>query len=318
MSAANPHSSPWQATSSSGAIGGEAASIAEFPRPRQSLARAWLRAARVRQWVKNLLVLAAPAAAGALGHPHVLARVCVAFAVFCLLASGVYLINDARDAPEDRHHPVKRHRPVAAGAISPLQAVAAGGAMMVLGLSVSAIEGIDLLAVACGYVLLNLTYTTLWRRVPVADIVAIAGAFVLRALGGGVAAQVSISSSFLVVVTFAALFVAAGKRYSDFLDPSSRRSRRVLERYSAGFLRLVISVTCAGALAAYVLWAFTVSRTGVELWRELTIIPFALALLRYGLLVNAGRAAAPESVIFSDRLVMSASLAWLITFALGV
>lgn len=277
--------------------------------------RAWVRAVRVRQWTKNLLVFAAPAAAGTLGGSGVFVRAVLAFFVFCLLASGAYLINDARDAPEDRRHPVKRHRPIASGAVPAEMATAVGAVLVALGIWLALAVSVDLCITAVAYAALNVAYTTWLRRVAIADISAIAAAFVLRALGGGIAAQVPISKWFILVVSFAALFVAAGKRYADFLDPETRRSRRVLEQYTAEFLRLVIGVCCAGALGAYSLWAFA---AGVPLARELTIIPFILAMLRYGLLVTSGSGGEPETVIFGDRFMQTAGLVWVVMFGLGV
>jgi decaprenyl-phosphate phosphoribosyltransferase len=273
-----------------------------------------VRAIRVRQWAKNLLVFAAAAAAGTLGRPGVFVHVAVAFAVFCLLASGAYLINDARDAAEDRRHPLKRHRPIASGAVSAEMASAVGAVFVALGIWLALAVSDGLCIVAVAYAALNVAYTTWLRRVAIADIAAIAAAFVLRALGGGIAAHVPISKWFILVISFAALFVAAGKRYADFLDPEARRSRRVLEQYTAEFLRLVIGVACAGALGAYSLWAFA---AGMPLARELTIIPFILAMLRYGLLVTSGSGGAPETVIFGDRFMQMAGVAWIVMFGLG-
>jgi decaprenyl-phosphate phosphoribosyltransferase len=256
-------------------------------------------------------VFAPPAAAGALGRPGVLVRVALTFVVFCLLASGVYLVNDARDAAEDRRHPVKRHRPIASGAISASRAVGVGSLTVLVGVGLSAALSSGLLMLAFGYAMLSVGYTAWLRRIAIADIAAIAGAFVLRALAGATAAQVPISRWFILVVSVAALFVAAGKRYADLLDPASRRSRRVLERYTADFLRLVLSVACAVALGAYALWAFA---AGASVWRELTIIPFTLALLRYGLLVTSGRGGAPEKVIFGNGFMQLAGMAWVLMF----
>jgi decaprenyl-phosphate phosphoribosyltransferase len=280
--------------------------------------RAWVRAARVRQWAKNLLLFGAPLAAGALGRPGVLPRVSLAFIAFCLLASGAYLINDVRDASDDRRHPVKRHRPIASGAISPQRALSAGMAALLLGAALTLTLGWRLFAVACGYALLNVAYTTWLRRIAIIDIGAIAAAFALRAVAGGVAAHVPISRWFLVVVSFVALFIAAGKRYADFLDPAARRSRPVLAEYNADFLRIVLGVACSVALAEYCLWAFGASRPGVVPWRELTIVPFTAAVLRYGLLVTGGAGDAPEKILFTDRFIQVAGAAWLLTFALGV
>jgi len=315
MPRANPQPYvPPPANRLSAAAEGERSAVAELRRPPRG-ASAWLRAARIRQWAKNLLVFAAPAAAGALARPGVLASASRTFVVFCLLASGAYLINDAQDAPEDRRHPVKRHRPIASGAISAPRAAAVGAVAVSLGIALSLTIGRGLPAVACGYALLNLAYTTWLRRIAIADIAAIAAAFVLRALAGGIATHVSISRWFILVISFAALFVAAGKRYADFLDPGSRGSRRVLEQYTPDFLRLVIGVACSVSLGAYSLWAFS---AGVTLSRELTIIPFTLALLRYGLLITNGSGGAPEAAIFSDRFMQLAGMAWLVTFGLGV
>ena len=258
---------------------------------------AWLRAVRPRQWAKNLLVFGAPVAAGALGRPGVLARVSLTMVAFCLLSVGAYLINDVSDAAEDRQHPIKRHRPVASGAVTAAHALAAGVAAIALGAILAAAIGAGVFAAAAGYALINAIYTAWLRRIAIADIAAIAGAFVLRAVAGGLAAGVPISRWFIIVVSFAALFVAAGKRYADFTDPAARRSRPVLDEYTAEFLRLVLAVACAVAVGAYCLWAFEVVGTGAVPWRAMTIGPFTLAILRYGLLVSTGSAGAPEQIL---------------------
>lgn len=289
------------------------------PLPRRSGGiGAWVKAARIRQWAKNLLVFGAPAAAGALGRPGVLGRVTLAALAFCLLASGAYLINDVRDAAEDRRHPVKRRRPIAAGVISARSALVAGVGTVVAGAVLAAGLGWRVLAIACAYAALNVCYSAWLRQVAIADIAAIAGAFVLRAAAGGAAAHVPISRWFVVVVSFAALFVAAGKRYADFLDPASHGSRAVLDQYSAEFLHLVIGVACAVALGAYCLWAFQAVEPGVSAWRELTIAPFTIVLLRYGLLITRGRCGAPEEIMFGDRFTQVAGTIWLVMFALGI
>lgn len=278
----------------------------------------WIRAIRVRQWPKNLLLFGAPAAAGALGQSGVLARVGLAAVAFCLLSSGAYLLNDLRDAPEDRRHPVKRHRPIASRTIAPGRALGVAIALLVAGLGLSAPLGTAPLAWAMASVGLNVAYTTWLRRVAVADIAAIAGAFVIRAAAGGAAAGVPISRWFFVVVSFSALFVAAGKRYADFLDPVSRGSRPVLADYNADFLRMVIGSAWAVALGAYCLWAFGAGHGGSLAWREATILPFTLALLRYGLLVSGGRGGAPEEILLGDRFIQLAGVAWVVTFGLGL
>ncbi len=293
------------------------AKVAKLP-PSAPRIGTWVRAVRVRQWPKNLLVFGAPAAAGALADSAVLSRVALAALAFCLLSSGAYLLNDLRDAPEDRRHPVKRHRPIASRTIVPGQALAAAAVAIGAGLGLSALLGGASLAVAGSYALLNFSYTTWLRRIAIADIAAIAGAFVIRAAAGGIAAGVPISRWFFVVVSFAALFVAAGKRYADFLDPNAGGSRQVLADYNADFLRMVIGVASAVALGAYCLWAFQTAGAAAIGWREATIVPFTIALLRYGLLVTGGRGGAPEEIMLGDRFMQLTGLAWLLTFALGL
>jgi decaprenyl-phosphate phosphoribosyltransferase len=281
---------------------------------------------RPRQWIKNTLVIAAAGAAGALGNDDVPGRITVAFIAFCLLSSGIYAVNDVRDAEEDRLHPRKRFRPVAAGELASSQALVLGGLLMLLGLGLCTVVRPLLAVVGLAYVLLTLSYTLLWRHLPVLDLFAIAGGFVLRAVAGGVAAPVTLSRWFLVVITFAAVFVAAGKRWAELqrTDSHELRSgersarRRVLDLYSHGRLALLMSGAAACALFAYSVWAFQLPTAGGFPWRPLSIVPFVAGLLRYQWLVVGGHGEAPEDVLVSDRLIQVAAVAWLIVFALGV
>jgi decaprenyl-phosphate phosphoribosyltransferase len=288
--------------------------------PRRGPVRAAVATMRPRQWIKNALVVAAAGAAGALGHDDVPARVTLATAAFCLLASGIYAVNDVLDAPEDRRHPVKRHRPVAAGALDPLAATGLGLWLMLAGLILCAVIAPLLALVGAAYVALTLSYTMLWRHVLVLDILAIAGGFVLRAVAGGVAAPVTLSRWFLLVVVCGAVFVAAAKRYAELRRAGHDRlaRRRVLNSYSPRLLELILAASAAVALVAYCVWAFELPAVSGIPWRPLTIAPFAACLLRYGALVRAGAGEAPEDVLLADRPLQLAGLAWLVLFALEV
>jgi decaprenyl-phosphate phosphoribosyltransferase len=285
--------------------------------------RAVLATMRPRQWIKNLLVIAAAGAAGALGHDHVPLRVGLAFVAFCMLASGIYAINDVRDAEEDRRHPRKRFRPVAAWELDARTATALGIGLMIAGIALCAAIRPLLAVVGGGYLALTLSYTLVWRHVLLLDIIAIAGGFVLRAVAGGVASPVTLSRWFLVVVTCAAVFVAAGKRHSELLrtDLSAgpiRARRRVLEAYTLARLRLILVASAAGALIAYVVWAVALPSVHGVPWRPLTVIPVAVCLIRYGMLIGLGRGESPEDLLLSDRLLQVAGFAWLALFALSV
>lgn len=309
-----------------------AAQLAHQPRRLEALvprqrgpALAALVTLRPQQWPKNLLVIAAAGAAGALGHDDVPGRVGVACFAFCLLSSGIYALNDVRDVYEDRLHPTKRFRPIAAGELGRGAASVLGLALIAIGLGLCVFISPLLGLVGVGYVALTLSYTLIWRHLLLLDIVAIGGGFVLRAVAGGAAAPVSLSRWFLLVVTFAAVFVAAGKRYAELrrTDSESRarrpvKRRRVLEGYSVSRLRWILGVSATGAVFAYSVWAFQLPLVDGVPWRLLTIAPFALCLIRYGQLVLAGAGEAPEDLLFRDRLLQLAGVVWLVLFALGV
>ena len=167
---------------------------------------------------------------------------------------------------------------------------------------------------------LTISYSLLWRHVLVLDIVAIAGGFVLRAVAGGVAAPVTLSRWFLLVVVCGAVFVAAAKRYAELRRAGHDRlaRRRVLNSYSPRLLELILAASAAVALVAYCVWAFELPAVRGIPWRPLTIAPFAACLLRYGALVRAGAGEAPEDLLLADRPLQLAGLAWLVLFALEV
>jgi decaprenyl-phosphate phosphoribosyltransferase len=279
-----------------------------------------LRAARPKQWFKNVLVLAAPGAAGVLFDPSRVGGVALAFVALCLVASGTYLLNDAADVESDRLHPRKRRRPIAAGVVPVPVAVVAGLAAVVGGLLIAyAAAWLVLVAVAV-YALLSMSYTVWLKHVAVVDIATIASLFVVRAVVGGVAANVAISRWFFIVASFGSLFVVAGKRYSESHDLGEARGevRATLAAYSPDFLRHVWTAASAVTLMAYCLWAFEQSAHEGVPYVELSIVPFLLFVLRYALIVDAGRAGAPEDVVLGDRALQVIGVAWVVVFGLGV
>lgn len=289
---------------------------------RPSIIGTLVRTARPKQWLKNVLVLAAPAAAGVLTEADVWPRVAVAFLAFCLAASGTYFFNDAVDVDADRSHPTKRNRPVAAGHLSPARAKWIGAALLVAALAISApIEGGRLVLVVAVYVALTIGYSSWLKHEPVIDLAAVAAGFVLRAVAGGVAAGVPLSNWFLIVAGAGSLFIVAGKRHAEVHDlgTDSSSHRTVLAAYSPGFLTFVRAVAASVAISAYCLWAFERGEvSGYDLWYQLSIVPFVLGMLRYALLVEHGHGGAPEELVLSDRVLLALGLAWVVLFALGV
>jgi decaprenyl-phosphate phosphoribosyltransferase len=290
--------------------------------PSSSRIRALVQTARPRQWLKNVLVFAAPGAAGILDEPAALARTVVAFVAFCLAASGTYFLNDVFDAEADGRHPVKKNRPVASGALGRRAATIWGVALIVVALGISApLNSGKLAAVVAGYVALTFAYSAWLKHQAVIDIAAVAAGFVLRAIAGGVATGVALSDWFLIVAGAGSLFMVTGKRYAEHLElgEESASHRSTLGEYSAAYLGFVRAVAAGVAVTAYCLWAFErADLIGNELWYRLSIIPFVLAILRYALLIDQGQGGAPEELVLSDRQLQVLGGAWIVCFALGV
>ncbi|HEY0517497.1 MAG TPA: decaprenyl-phosphate phosphoribosyltransferase [Solirubrobacteraceae bacterium] len=308
---------PLPAPPAEGSSAAAAATVAAR-RSRLPLA-AMIQACRPRQWTKNLLVLAAPGAGGALLHAEVPGRLALTFACFCALSSATYLLNDIHDRAEDRVHPRRRLRPIASGRLPiPLAVVMAVG-LALAGLGLAFAVRPWLAAVGGGYLALTTSYTLWWRSVAVADLAAISGGFVLRALAGGVATDVALSRWFLLVTSFGALFVIAGKRYAELRSTSERGSTRaLLTQYSENYLRFVIGIAATVTTVAYCLWAFQRSHQARLSWYELTVVPLVLWLLRYGLLLEQGAGDAPEELVLRDRFLLTVTAAWLALFVAGV
>ncbi len=293
------------------------------PRPErkgESLPRALLRAARPRQWVKNVLLFAAPGAAGVLTDGPSLALVLIAFVAFSLVASGTYFLNDARDAEADRAHPSKRHRPIAAGAVPVPVAVAVGVTLVLIGLGLAAVVGLGVLGLLALYVALGAAYTFWLKHVAVMDIAIVASGFVIRAVAGGVAVAVPISNWFLIVASFGSLFMVAGKRHGEHIDLGPERGsvRATLSEYSREYLRFVWTMSSAVTITAYCLWAFEQSGGSGIPWFELSIVPFVLFVLRYALLLGNGRGSAPEELVLRDRGLQLSAFVWLLAYGAGV
>lgn len=280
---------------------------------------ALVRACRPHQWVKNLLVLAAPGAAGVLTNQHVAVDVAAAFVSFCLLSSAGYLINDVHDRHEDALHPRRRRRPIAAGEVSVRLALSTAALLTVAGLALAFSIRPLLGATGAGYLLLTASYSMWLRNVAVADIAIVAACFVLRALAGGAATGIPVSRWFVMVTSFGALFLVAGKRYAELRNRGEDGgTRSTLTAYTEDYLRFVMFLAASVTTVAYCLWAFQGHGSDGITWYEITVAPFVLWLLRYGLLLHEGHGEAPEDVLLHDRFLLSMSGAWVGVFACAV
>jgi decaprenyl-phosphate phosphoribosyltransferase len=280
-----------------------------------------IRAMRPRQWVKNVLVTTAPLAAGRLFDPGVLSRTGLAFVAFCLVSATVYLVNDVRDVEEDRLHPRKRFRPIAAGELRPRTALVLAAITAVLGLALAFSVALPLGITLVIYVALQILYSAFLKHLPVVDLAMVASGFLLRAIAGGVATGIPLSQWFLLVAAFGSFFMVAGKRYSEMKAiGGGAGTRRSLTRYSESYLRFAWMLAAVMVLISYSLWAFTTGSRGImEVpWRAISIAPFTLGLLQYALEVDAGNAGEPEDVVLHDHVLQGVGAVWLVLISVAV
>jgi decaprenyl-phosphate phosphoribosyltransferase len=292
--------------------------------PHRSLAVAAVVALRPRQWLKNVLVFAAPLAAGSIFQPDVLLPSVIAFIAFCLISSSTYIINDLRDLSADQQHPTKRARPIPAGQLPRTAAIIEAIVLALVSIAISASVRPALAAVVIVYFIFTLAYSMFLKHEPVIELALLAMGFLLRAIAGGVASDLPISQWFLIVAGFGSLFMAAGKRASELQaanaagEGTAAIQRKSLAGYSPGYLRFVWGTAAAVTITAYCLWAFDVANQESSLpWAEWSIVPFVLAILRYAVVIDNGRGEVPEDAVLRDHVLQILGLAWIILFGLG-
>lgn len=293
--------------------------------PHRSAVTGLVVAMRPRQWVKSLIVFVAPAASGEAFHHHVAQDAVLAFFAFCLVSSATYLFNDVRDADADRLHPGKRARPIATGEVGVPLAL---GAMAVLGaggFALAASVNWRLVVVLGVYLAQSVAYSAGLKRLAVIELGLVASGFVLRAVAGGVATGLPLSSWFLVVISFGALFVVAGKRLAEYhhLGEDAVGHRPVLASYTRTFLESALTMCAGVTVTGYCLWAFSVDRNGLgvhhdQLWIQFSAAPVVLAVLYVLLQLDAGRGGSPEDLVLKDRTVQALGVLWAVLVAVGV
>jgi decaprenyl-phosphate phosphoribosyltransferase len=282
-----------------------------------------VKAMRPRQWVKNVLVAAAPLAA--LGtnvhydYLKMLGQVAVAFAVFCLAASSVYLVNDVRDVEADRQHPTKRFRPIAAGVVPEWLAYTLAAVLGAASLGLAWWLTPNLALVMAVYIGMQLAYCFGLKHQAVIDICIVSSAYLLRAIAGGAATGIQLSQWFLLSAAFASLFMVAGKRYAELqlAERTGARIRKSLESYTSTYLRFVWTMSATAVVVCYGLWAFERDAASGS-WFKISMVPFTIAILRYAVDVDGGLAGEPEDIALRDRVLQLLFVAWIGTIGAAV
>jgi 4-hydroxybenzoate polyprenyltransferase len=280
---------------------------------------------RPAQWTKNLFVFGALLFGERNGHPAFLDPTAIAHAIgaffcFCALSGVVYLINDVADRENDRLHPLKRFRPIAAGAVSPSLAV---GTAVVLGAGALAAAYLlrpQFALVAVAYVAMNALYTGPLKHVVIIDVLSVAIGFVLRAAGGAIAIDVPISHWLLILILLLALFLALSKRRHELvlLADGATSHRPILQEYSPYLLDQMIGVVTASTLVSYVI--YTISPETVQKFHTsylgLTLVFPLYGIFRYLYLVHQKEGGgSPSDLLQNDRPLLACCVLWAISVA---
>ncbi len=273
---------------------------------------------RIPQWVKNGLLVVAPGASGTLFHRSVLANTIVAFLSFCCVSSSVYILNDLRDLESDRQHPTKRFRAIAAGDLSRSRALGAAATLVVLGLALPVLihrPGGFYLILAL-YLVETFSYIFWLKNAVIIELGLVASGFFLRSYGGAVASHIPVSTWFLIVVTFGALFLVVGKRSAE-LRHVGTVNRPVLAEYTADFLHSALTLTATVVVTAYCLWAIDTSSTGLSSVKHevipvrLSMVPVVLAILFIMRGAESRNGESPEDLLLKNRTVQILAVIWL-------
>lgn len=281
--------------------------------------RGFLALVRPKQWIKNLLVVAAPLAAGRLLEPDVARDTVLAFVCFCLASSASYCFNDALDAHADALHPIKRTRPVPSGQVPRWAALVLAAVLAASAVALATVPLLRLVVVL--YLVTTVVYSSVLKHQPVIELALISAGFILRAIAGGAATGVALSQWFLIVAGFGSLFMVTGKRLSELTRSTEDGTpvRRSLTHYPPSYLRIVLGMSAAVTIAVYCLWASDVADSSSSPgWVAVSTFPFVIALLQYALDADRGSVEEPEEAVLRDPTLLVLALAWAATYALGV
>jgi 4-hydroxybenzoate polyprenyltransferase len=270
---------------------------------------------RPGQWTKNLFVFAALVFAERLTDSSAVIRASIAFVVFCVLSGAIYLVNDVFDREQDQRHPLKRHRPIASGEVSPRVALTVAVVLAGAALVAAVALGLSFFAMAVAYAVLLSVYSAFLKHIVIMDVLTIAAGFTLRAAAGAAAIAVPISHWLLVCTTLLALFIALSKRRHELtlLTESATGHRPILGDYTPYLLDQMISVVTASTLVAYAFYTIspeTTEKFGTDLL-SLTI-PFPLyGIFRYLYLVHRhDQGGSPAELVINDRPLLVCVALW--------
>lgn len=269
---------------------------------------------RVHHYIKNFLVFAALACSGQLFDPKKLAAGIVAFIVFCMVSSAVYIINDIRDKDKDRKHPTKCKRPIAAGTVSVKTAGILAAVLFILAIAWSyiAFKTTSSLLLLL-YVVLNLAYSFGLKNIPIVDITILVAGFLLRVLFGAIVTGISISNWLYLTVIALSLYFALGKRRNELQNIGGAETRQVLKAYPIDFLDKNMGMCLTLANVFYALWSMDEKTTSLYNSNYLIFtVPIVLLItMKYSLDIEGESDGDPVEVLLHDKVLLALCVLYL-------
>ena len=282
------------------------------PKPRRGPVPAAIVAMRPQAWVKNLLVFAGLLFSGQFDEVNAVVAATVTFLAFCAVASAGYLINDAHDLEEDRQHPKKRFRPIAAGELSISTAIALAIGLTVVGLAgATALEGPAVGGLVLAYGIGTTLYSYVLKHEVILDVMTIAGLFVLRVLAGAVAVDADASAYLLLCTGMVALFLGFTKRRQEATSElhSGTESRPVLEHYSIPFLDQMVAMVTAATVMSYAIYCVNSPLIGSKMLGTLPAVTYGIFRYLY-LIYDRKDTRSTDAILLSDKGMIGAAVVW--------
>jgi 4-hydroxybenzoate polyprenyltransferase len=280
-------------------------------KPRRGPVRAAIVALRPQEWVKNLLVFAGLLFSGKFDEVDAILAATVTFVAFCMVASAGYMVNDARDIEEDRQHPTKRNRPIAAGELGIPTAIGLAVVLAIGGLAGATLLDPVVGAIVLAYAVGTTLYSYVLKHEVILDVMTIAGLFVLRVLAGAVAVDADASAYLLLTTGMVALFLGFTKRRQEATSElhSGAESRPVLEHYSIPFLDQMVAMVAAGTVISYAIYAVNSPLIGAKMLG--TLPPVVYGIFRYLYLIYDRKdTRSTDAILLEDYGMIGAGVTW--------
>ena len=276
--------------------------------------KAFLKAMRLKQWIKNGLIFAAIVFDRQITNPDALFRTVAGALLFSLVASAVYLVNDLSDVESDRNHATKRHRPIASGAL-PIPAAWIGAVLLLaFSLPLAYLLSPGFFLLTAGYFVLNISYSLWLKHIAILDVLFLASFYVIRVVVGVTLISVERFSPWLyIATTFVALLMGVGKRRAELIkaSPEKGNTRKVLESYTLAYLDNLLLIVLTITIITYSLYTFSAENMPENHLMMLTIPFIMYCIIRYQYLLQVKDIGeAPEALVLSDRPLQIAIALW--------